>query len=275
MGFLDNFKKKREQMQQKIQKLQDAKDSLIERYENLASKAGERHERIMESDESYTTDVVQASQPSQSTPSTEDYKDAAFSSSPNDKFKYDEKLERFIDLALEDGVITDKEREILFKKAEAFGVDLDEFEMVLDNRLNAQKRCAIDKDSQTRANSDMCVQSLLKKLQKLEDVFIEETKDMGWFKKDFKEDQMIQSKVRIIKDHPLPQTKDGLLEMLAFAAPQGQKVKLFSGEDSYVEDVQKAWRTKCGQIISKARLMMRDDPHSLEIVNNYAKELGL
>ena len=53
---------------------------------------------------------------------------------------YNEELEQLIDAALADGVLTDKEKQILFKKAESFGVDLDEFEMVLNARaLKAQQ----------------------------------------------------------------------------------------------------------------------------------------
>ena len=48
---------------------------------------------------------------------------------------YDPKIEKLIDLALADGELTEKEKQILFKKAEAEGIDLDEFEMVLDARL--------------------------------------------------------------------------------------------------------------------------------------------
>lgn len=48
---------------------------------------------------------------------------------------YNEKLEALITAALTDGMLTDKEKEILFKKAEAMGVDRDEFELVLDGRL--------------------------------------------------------------------------------------------------------------------------------------------
>lgn len=48
---------------------------------------------------------------------------------------YDEKIEALISAALADGVLTEKEKQILFKKAQAQGVDLDEFEMVLDARL--------------------------------------------------------------------------------------------------------------------------------------------
>lgn len=48
---------------------------------------------------------------------------------------YSEKIEALISAALTDGVLTEKEKQILFKKAQAEGIDLDEFEMVLDARL--------------------------------------------------------------------------------------------------------------------------------------------
>lgn len=48
---------------------------------------------------------------------------------------YDSHLERLIDLALADGELTEKEKQVLFKKAQYMGIDLDEFEMVLDARL--------------------------------------------------------------------------------------------------------------------------------------------
>lgn len=48
---------------------------------------------------------------------------------------YNEQLEKLIEMALMDGELTEKEKQILFKKAESFGVDLDEFEMVLQAKL--------------------------------------------------------------------------------------------------------------------------------------------
>lgn len=59
---------------------------------------------------------------------------------------YNEQLEQLIDAALADGVLTEKEKQILFKKAQTFGVDLDEFEMVLDARL-----FKLQKEQQTAA----------------------------------------------------------------------------------------------------------------------------
>jgi hypothetical protein len=53
---------------------------------------------------------------------------------------YNEQLENLIEMALMDGELTEKEKQILFKKADGFGVDLDEFEMVLDARLFAKNK---------------------------------------------------------------------------------------------------------------------------------------
>lgn len=48
---------------------------------------------------------------------------------------YSERIENLIKAALADGELTDKERQILFRNAQEQGIDLDEFEMVLDARL--------------------------------------------------------------------------------------------------------------------------------------------
>jgi len=53
---------------------------------------------------------------------------------------YNEQLEKLIEMALVDGELSEKEKQILFKKAEAFGVDLDEFEMVLESKLFEKKK---------------------------------------------------------------------------------------------------------------------------------------
>ena len=49
-------------------------------------------------------------------------------------------MENLIDAALADGVLTEKEKQVLFKRAQAMGIDLDEFEMVLDARLVEMKK---------------------------------------------------------------------------------------------------------------------------------------
>jgi Flp pilus assembly protein TadB len=53
---------------------------------------------------------------------------------------YSKKLEKLIEYALADGVLTEKERQALMKAAEAEGVDLGEFEVVLEARLHEKTR---------------------------------------------------------------------------------------------------------------------------------------
>lgn len=51
-------------------------------------------------------------------------------------------LEQLINYALEDGVLTDKERSVLMRKAQAAGADLDEFEMILEAKLHEVQKAA-------------------------------------------------------------------------------------------------------------------------------------
>ena len=63
---------------------------------------------------------------------------------------YNEQIENLINLALADGELTEKEKQILFKKAEAAGIDLDEFEMVLEAKL-FEKQQSMQQSTQATA----------------------------------------------------------------------------------------------------------------------------
>lgn len=67
---------------------------------------------------------------------------------------YNEKIEGLIKAALADGVLTEKEKQILFKRAEAEGIDLDEFEMVLDARLVELEKEEKEKAQKSAPKSD-------------------------------------------------------------------------------------------------------------------------
>lgn len=62
---------------------------------------------------------------------------------------YSNKLEGLIKAALADGELTEKKKQILFKNAQAEGIDLDEFEMVLGARIIEQKQA--EKETYTKA----------------------------------------------------------------------------------------------------------------------------
>lgn len=67
---------------------------------------------------------------------------------------YNEQIEALISAALTDGILTEKEKQILFKKAQAMGIDLDEFEMVLDARLIETQRAEQEKRENSSPKSD-------------------------------------------------------------------------------------------------------------------------
>ena len=67
---------------------------------------------------------------------------------------YDEKIEALIKAALADGVLTEKEKQVLFKRAQEAGIDLDEFEMVLDARLVELQKAEKEKAEKSAPKSD-------------------------------------------------------------------------------------------------------------------------
>lgn len=67
---------------------------------------------------------------------------------------YDEQIENLISAALADGMLTEKEKQILFKRAQSMGIDLDEFEMVLDSRLATMNKEQKEKSEASAPKSD-------------------------------------------------------------------------------------------------------------------------
>lgn len=67
---------------------------------------------------------------------------------------YNERIENLINAALADGELTDKEKQILFRNAQEQGIDLDEFEMVLDARLVELQKEKKEKDARYTLKSN-------------------------------------------------------------------------------------------------------------------------
>lgn len=67
---------------------------------------------------------------------------------------YNEQIENLVKAALADGMLTEKEKQILFKKAESMGIDLDEFEMVLDARLVELQKAEKEKAEKSAPKSN-------------------------------------------------------------------------------------------------------------------------
>jgi len=239
---------------------------------------------------------------------------------------YNEQLEKLIDLALMDGELTEKEKQVLFKKAESLGVDLDEFEMVLEAKL-FEKQQTINQTTQTTAapksdkfgdvkkcpacgamaqsfqtkcpdcdhefsgiEATASIEKLFKMLNDAEDTRKEDSntnnplKAMGnMYAQQFSAlagpNKVDKKKMEIISNFPIPTTKNDILEFLSLAVPKAKTVGNFltknNPENKSHNDFANIWKTKCEQIIIKAKFSMKEDKKALEEIMSYAKEIGI
>ncbi len=221
---------------------------------------------------------------------------------------YGDQLEKLILFALSDGELTEKEKQILFKKAEAEGIDLDEFEMVLDARLFEKnniktnevasapksgkfgdiKKCPacgafIQSFNSSCADCgyefrNVAANSSVKTLsEKLENVIKEcnsmsfESKNLINEKLETKTVQEIRKKAeifsrqnQIIKNFPIPNTKEDILELLHFIFPK-TKISFTSDKDTI------AWRNKFLEVINRAKVAYSKDSKMLAEIAAYEK----
>lgn len=222
---------------------------------------------------------------------------------------YGDYMEHLINMALADGELTEKEKQVLFKKAEAAGIDLDEFEMVLDARLYEKQKAMqasqpVSHDSAPKSDKygdvrkcpscGAIVESFLTRCPdcghefrnigttssfsllsaKLEAL---DNKMTGSVWTAYKDLTIIQKKSSLIDGFPIPTTKEDILEFITMATPLAKpatKSRLFSdAKDQY--PVAKAWRKKCEQVIMKARFSMKDDKALLDEIEKYAVQLKI
>ncbi|RQO34558.1 hypothetical protein DBR39_21290 [Chryseobacterium sp. KBW03] len=234
---------------------------------------------------------------------------------------YNEKLERLIEFALADGELTEKEKQVLFKNAEAEGIDLDEFEIVLEARLFEKTN---DKNSESAApksdkfgdikkcpscgaivesfstccsdcgfnfinvGANESIQKLFVMINELESKRTESNPLTSFLSKSFRLgilDRIDSQKRELISNFPVPNTKNDIIEFLTLALPKAKKAGNFftSGAfNSPTNDINRihnefvpVWRSKCEQIIMRARFSMKEDRKTLEEIENYAKQLKI
>lgn len=86
-------------------------------------------------------------------------------------------------------------------------------------------------------------------------------------------------KMQIIATFPIPTAKEDLLEFISMALPLAKKIKvgMFSTPSRAEEEhntFADAWRSKVEQVITKARFALKNDPVTLQEIEQYAQELN-
>ncbi len=201
---------------------------------------------------------------------------------------YNEQLEQLIDAALADGELTEKEKQVLFKKAQALGVDLDEFEMVLDARLVKLKKAEEEKAASSAPKSNkfgdvkkcpacgaivqsyqgVCPEcgyafenieanSSSRRFSEMLDKMTKEDEDKSTLKKITQTYAGVftgkGNDTRIhaaIRNFPVPNTKADLMEFIIT-----MKTKMSDNQSLYAD----AYRTKYKECIDKARMLFPHD----------------
>ena len=88
-----------------------------------------------------------------------------------------------------------------------------------------------------------------------------------------------KQKMEIIKNFPIPTTKNDIIEFLTLAVPNAKKIgTIWNASNPEIKshnDFVPIWKAKCEQIIMKARFSLKDDKSVLEDIMNYGREIGI
>ena len=186
---------------------------------------------------------------------------------------YDANIEQLINCALIDGKLTDKEKQILFKKAQAQGIDLDEFEMVLDARLVELEKTRKEESPKSNKHGDVrkcpnCGASVPPLVVvcpecKVEFSGVEANLSSKKLANLLLKAKNISKKEEIIITFPIPNTKEDLFEFLSSLQPRIRDTK---------DPLSKAYFKKYHECINKAKLSFVDDPVFQPYFTSFKKE---
>ena len=197
---------------------------------------------------------------------------------------FSKELEEVIDAAIADGVLTDKERAVLHKRAQAEGVDPDELDVVIDGRLAKKKkeedwlRPAPPKAVEStkvgnvmkcpncgapyQPGTGKCLEcghifqnmkgnSSMKMLSEGVQNLLEKKEGFGASLNNEKEIKIAQ----YIANFPIPTSKDDMIE---FITSLDAKRKL-SGSDASSDFLQSAYGAKYKEVVNKAKIIFAGD----------------
>lgn len=209
---------------------------------------------------------------------------------------YSEELNKLIEASLVDGVITEKERAVIHKRAQLEGVDPDEVDMILDAEL--QKLSQNTKPSKQgvikkcpscgavyEAGSVKCPQcgfvfvgveanssarQLFNKLEQI-DLYYRDKEESGIFSQMLGKKMTIQKiddeKASLIQGFPIPTSKDDLLEFIPSLESKWHHTAI--GDTKGHEKM--AYRSKYKECIQKAHILFGNDPVFSEFFRQYEK----
>lgn len=195
---------------------------------------------------------------------------------------YSEEFENLLKEYLTDGIITTKERQVLLKKAQQLGYDVDEVDLYIDAQQQkcdqAVEAAAAKKRGKVCPRCGASIQSM--QLTCPECGFEFNNEDANANAKELmrliEKANNTDKKIEIIRNYPIPNTKENLTEFLALCTSNSTLTwHMRFGDNSNDEyKICCAWRDKSKQVIVKSRLMLKDEPSIMSLVDKLEKEIS-
>lgn len=195
-------------------------------------------------------------------------------------------IEKLIELILSDGNVTEKERNVILKKAAELGEDIEEIEVVLDARLHQKQASLIKPSKEKIGNIKTCpacgesVKAMEVKCSACDHEFVNIQANKSISKLlaeianikrhssqiDYHTEQKIAG---LINNTPIPTTKEDLLEFLSVCCSQADIDFMARGTGV----VPAAWSNKGNEALLKAKIAFVNDNSSLTLLHDFEVKL--
>lgn len=187
---------------------------------------------------------------------------------------YDKSLEQLIDAVIADGIITDQERNVVYKKAATLGIDQDEIEVYLNGRLDTHSNAGKPKSGKHGIVKicPNCGAPLIGGLAKCPECGYT-ISNVSANSSAILLDKRLQKGLRseranIIRSFPIPNTRDDLMEFLSALEP---KALVRPKGEEYEKKETKAYYEKYVECLNKARISFGDDAATKMFQSNLAR----
>ena len=189
---------------------------------------------------------------------------------------YAKEFEDLLKEYLTDGIITSKERQVLLKKAQQLGYNVDEVDLYIDAQQQkcdqAVESATAKKRGKTCPRCGASVQSM--QLTCPECGFEFNNKEANASARELmkllSECSDTEKQVSIIENYPIPNSRENLLEFISSCMGRC-RISLSELSSSDKAEICMAWRRLSQQVVIKAQLMLKDDPEVMKQVKKLEK----
>lgn len=174
---------------------------------------------------------------------------------------YDPSLERLIEVSLADGVLTDKEREVIIKKAITLGIDQDEIMVYVEGLLDEKKKSNRKSDKygakHTCPNCGAPVNPAAIRCEECGHMFngVEASDVVKQFEEKVNQ-ASVMARPGVIKRFPIPNTQEALFAMIEYLQPLCDEY----GGTSLNPYETKAYQSKFRECMNRAKIEFPTHP---------------